>query len=301
MDKASRSEKAFSHLLMLIFSILISGSFIFGSLIANKINPSAISMVRFFIAFLTLALIIKAFDLRKSDLKIWMVWKYFILGCLIATYFVLMFEGLKTSPSTSLSAVLTLTPLIAAILEFVFFKKKISKFDLVAFFIGALGAMWIIFEADKSKFFTFDIGYGEAIFLIGCICQVTYTMLLVKLNSGESTIEQTSVIMLFSGIILIFFDFKVIFHTEWLELEPLVWITIGYLSIFATAAAFFIIQYSRKFLPSSYLMAYYYLVPMWVLIFEIIFFQSVFAPKIWIGFLAIICAFSIILYKDIKL
>ena len=161
--------------------------------------------------------------------------------------------------------------------------------------------MWIIFDADKSKILAFDIGYGEVIFLIGCTCQATYAMLLVKLNSGESTIEQTAITMFFSSIILLFFDLKVIFRTDWLELEPLVWITIGYLSIFATAVAFFIIQYSRRFLPSSYLMAYYYLVPMWVLIFEIIFFQSIFAPNIWIGFLAIICTFSIILYKDIKI
>jgi len=160
--------------------------------------------------------------------------------------------------------------------------------------------LWVIFDADKSKILEFNIGRGEGIFLIGCTCQAIYTTLAPKLNVGESAIEQTSTTMLFSALILIFFDFKVIVTTQWTQLQPIVWFTIIYLSVFATAVAFFIIQYSRNFLPSSYLMAYYYLVPMWVLIFEVVFFQLVVDPQIWIGCFGIISAFFLILVKDIK-
>jgi drug/metabolite transporter (DMT)-like permease len=48
-----------------------------------------------------------------------------------------------------------------------------------------------------------------------------------------------------------------------------VWITLAYVSIAASAATFTLVQYATLRLPSSKVMAYTYLTPSWVILWEI--------------------------------
>ena len=196
---------------------------------------------------------------------------------------------------------MALTPFLTIILEYIFYRKKFKMVIVLALVIGAVGSIWIIFDANFKQILSFEIGRGESLFLIGCSCQAIYTLLIPILNEGETTLEQTSNTMLISAILLILIDFKVITSTAWDEITLDTWLTILYLSFFATAIAFFIIQYARNFLPSTYIMAYYYMVPMWVLIFETIIFGTFFRSAVWLGCFAIIFAFSTIFFEDIKL
>lgn len=299
MNSSIHHLKAKSHILMVLFSMLISGSFILGSMVANEIDPSAISAIRFFVAFLILALVIKFRKLGKIFfLK--KIWRYIVLGGLISIYFVLMFEGLKTASPIAMSAIMTLTPFLAAILEYFIYKTRLELIVCLALLIGASGSIWIIFDADFNKLINLNIGRGETLFLIGCFAQALYTILIPALNEGESALEQTSATMLVSAGLLLIIDFRVITSTNWTELSLNVWITILYLSIFATAIAFFILQYSRNFLTGASVMAYYYIVPMWVLIIDIIILGNSVKPQIWLGCFAVICTFFIIFINDIN-
>lgn len=299
MNSSIHNLKAKSHIFMVLFSMLISGSFILGSIVANEIDPSAISAIRFFVAFLILVLVIKfskfgkIFFLKK-------IWRYIVLGGLISIYFVLMFEGLKTASPITMSAIMTLTPFLAAILEYFIYKTRLELIVFFALLIGATGSIWIIFDADFNKLINLNIGHGETLFLIGCFAQALYTILIPALNEGESALEQTSNTMLVSSGLLLIIDFRVITSTNWTELSLNVWITILYLSIFATAIAFFILQYSRNFLTGASVMSYYYIVPMWVLILDITILGNSVKPQIWLGCFAVICTFFIIFINDIN-
>ena len=300
MNSSINNLKVKSHLLMIIFSALISGSFILGSIVANEIDPSTISAVRFLLAFIILFLVLK---LSKKQVKFLFVkfWRYIVLGGLIATYFVMMFEGLKTASSISMSATMTLTPFLAVILEYIVFRKVVERTILLALLMGASGSVWIIFDADLSRIASLKLGRGEALFLVGCLCQAIYTLLIPILNEGEEPLEQTSNTMLVSALILIIINFQIVKDTEWNKISLTTWTTILYLAIFATAIAFFILQFARNVLPSTYIMAYYYVVPVWVLIFEVLIFRTRFEPTIWLGSIAIISTFVVIIFKDINL
>jgi drug/metabolite transporter (DMT)-like permease len=54
--------------------------------------------------------------------------------------------------------------------------------------------------------------------------------------------------------------------TDWGALPQIVWITILYTAIFASAATFTLLQFAALRLPSSKVMAYTYLTPSWVII-----------------------------------
>ena len=101
------------HAAMLLFSVLVAGSFSLGSLAANEIEPAALNAVRFAIAGMVIGVAALATTGLPRSAMI-APWRYLVLGSLLASYFVLMFEGLKTAPPISAAAVFTLTPLLTA-------------------------------------------------------------------------------------------------------------------------------------------------------------------------------------------
>ena len=117
---------ASGHIAMLIFSLLVSGSFVLGSIIANLIDPDLVTFLRFVIAFLLIAILIIFHD-KLYLIKGLAPWKSLILGALISIYFITMFEGLKTASSTSMAVVFTLTPLLAGFFDLIFSNRVMSK------------------------------------------------------------------------------------------------------------------------------------------------------------------------------
>ena len=99
---------------MLLFSVIVAGSFSLGSIIANDVPPGALTAVRFLIAFFVISVIAIMKDgFQVTDFV--SPWRYLLLGGVFTTYFVLMFEALKTAPPVSTSVVFTLTPLLSAL------------------------------------------------------------------------------------------------------------------------------------------------------------------------------------------
>ena len=56
---------------------------------------------------------------------------------------------------------------------------------------------------------------------------------------------------------------------DWSALPPIVWITLAYLAVFASSATFVLLQYATLRLPSAKVMAYTYLTPSWVVLWEL--------------------------------
>jgi drug/metabolite transporter (DMT)-like permease len=279
------------HIAMLLFSIFVSVSYVIGLLVANDIEPGAITAARFLIGACVMgSLIIISGKYSKTDFK--SPWRFFIVGSSIVVYFVLMFEALKTSSSLSLSAVFTLTPLIALVLEF-FLKKKINFRTVLGIALGALGALWIIFDGSLHNLYQLKIGYGEIIFFWGCVGHALYAILIPLTNRGEDAASQSFGTLAAGFILLLTFFWRDIFETNWLELTLLVWFTILYLATVATALTFFLIQFAAKKINASNVMAYTYAVPFWVVLGNIIIGQGTPEPKLILG--GVIIAFALFL------
>ena len=230
---------------------------------ARDIDPISITFARFCIAVLIIGIVYKlktnyVFDDFKSP------WRFVVLGFFISLYFVLMFEGLKTAKPVSMSVVFTLTPLLAGLFDYLLSSRKMSKNVFLAVTIGALGAIWIIFEGDLDKLTSLDLGRGEFLFLIGCAGHAIYAALIPRLNRGETAVAQTFGTLIACSIILMLLGWRSISITDWTVLPPLIWGTIIYLAIFATAASFFLIQFSASRLSSVKVLAYTYAIPFWV-------------------------------------
>lgn len=253
---------------MLTFSALVAGSFSLGSLAANEIAPTALTALRFLIAsFVIGAAALATTGLPKSAARA--PWRYLVLGGLFAIYFVLMFEGLKTAPPVSTAAVFTLTPVMSAGFGYLLLRQITTPRMALALVIGAIGAIWVIFRADLAAFLQFNVGRGEVIYFWGCVAHALYTPLVPKLNRGEPPVVFTFGMLLAGFVILTVIGWPQIMATDWAALPMIVWVTVFYLAIFASAATFVLLQFAALNLPSAKVMAYTYLVPSWVILWEI--------------------------------
>ena len=288
---------ASGHMAMLLFSLLVSGSFVLGSIIANLISPDLVTFLRFLIAFIAIAILI-LYQSKFCFLKYLSIGRSLILGALISIYFITMFEGLKTASSTSMAVVFTLTPLLAGFFDLIFSYRVMSKKVWITVVVAAIGALWIIFDGNIQNFINFKVGYGEKLFFIGCICHALYAALIPKFNNGEPAIVQTFGTLISGIIILGLFSNKEIIYSSWIDFPVIVLLTILYLAIFATAASFFLIQYSAVRLSSIKVMAYTYAVPIWVVLLQIIFLQQLPNTITFVGAFVILVALLILLFND---
>ena len=262
------SDEVRGHLAMLGFSALVAGSFSLGAIVANDIAPQAITAARFVLATIVMGMV--AFlqgDLRR---EYWQApWRYFVLGALFTLYFVLMFEGLKTANPVSVAAVFTLMPLMSALFGWWLLRQVTTPRMALALGIAACGALWVIFRGDPAALWAFDIGRGEMIYFVGCIAHALYTPMVRKLNRGEGAAVFTFGMLVAGSVIIGVVGFDDIRATDWAALPGMVWITIAYLTLFSTASSFFLLQYASLRLPSAKVMAYSYLTPAWVMLWEI--------------------------------
>ena len=255
------------HLAMLCFSMLVAGSFSLGSLAANEITPGALNAVRFALAAVAIGIaVVLTGGLQRSAFQA--PWRYLLLGGIFGVYFVLMFEGLKSAPPISAAAVFTLIPIMAAGFGWVLLRQVLTGRMAFALAVGALGALWVIFRADVSAFLAFEVGRGELIYLVGCAFHAFYTPLVRKLNRGEPALVFTFGVLVAGCLLITIYSWGDLRATDWVALPPIVWITIFYVALCASSMTFVLMQFATMRLPSAKVMAYTYLTPTWVIIWQ---------------------------------
>ena len=257
-----------AHGAMLLFSILVAGSFSLGVLIANDIAPMALNAVRFGIAAVVIGAVAGlSGKLRRHHFRA--PWRYLVMGALFASYFVLMFYGLQTADPVSASAVFTLTPVLSGGFGYLLLRQITTPRMALALGIGAAGALWVIFRADLAALRAFDIGRGEMIYFVGCVAHAIYTPVVRKLNRGEPAIAFTFGTLIAGALVLLVVGWGDIRATQWNALPMLVWVGIFYVAIFASAVTFVLLQFASLHLPAAKVMAYTYLTPSWVIVWQV--------------------------------
>lgn len=253
---------------MLAFSALVAGSFSLGAAAARFVSPAALTVARFALAGGLVGL--AAFLTVGVPRKTWVApWRYVMLGGLLACYFVLMFWGLQTAQAVPTAAVFTLTPLMAAGFGWLLLGQITTLRMGLALAIGAVGALWVIFRGDPGALARFQVGRGEFIYFFGCIAHALYAPMVRKLNRGEPALVFTFGMMLAGFVILCLWGWRDVVATDWGALPAIVWICLAYVSIAASAMTFVLLQFATLRLPSAKVMAYTYLVPSWVILWEL--------------------------------
>lgn len=231
------------------------------------IEPAALNIARFALSVVVATSVALALG-RLPRRSFQAPWRYAILGGLFAIYFVTMFEALKTVTPVSTAAVFTLTPMLTAILGRVFLRQPFGPRVALALAAGGIGAIWMIFRGDLAALRALEVGRGEMIFAVGCLAHGVYPLATRALTRGEPALA-VNVGMLAAGLVLLIaYGWSDFLATPWGSLPPIVWITIVYTSVGSGVMTFTLLQYASMLLPGGKVMAYTYLVPAWVVVWE---------------------------------
>lgn len=255
------------HVAMLVFSALVAGSFSLGERAAPLVDPAVLTALRFPLAAVLLGVAAWAsggLTARAAQAP----WRYLLLGALMAVYFILMFEGLKTAAAVPTAAVFTLTPVMAAGFGWLVLRQSTTPRMALALAVGATGALWVIFRADLAALMRLEIGRGEMVYFWGCAAHALYTAMVRRLNRGEGALTFACGTMTAGSLMLLVWTAPALLRLDWGAVPAIVWVTLAYTSVAATAVTTALVQYAALRLPASKVMAYTYLVPAWVILWE---------------------------------
>jgi drug/metabolite transporter (DMT)-like permease len=284
---------------MLIFSCLVAGSFSLGGMAmkTETITPIAFNGLRFIIATCAVGVLAMATGgINRSAMAA--PWRYVILGGLFAFYFIMMFTGLKTAAPISTSALFTLTPVLSAVFGYFIMRQITTKRIAFALAVGATGALWVVFRADLSAFFAFEVGRGEMIYFAGVVAHALYTPLVPRLSRGERAPVFIFFILIATTLVVLLFGASDIMATNWLALPSIVWITMGYTAIVATTMTATLLTFASVRLDSAKVMGYTYLTPSWVILWEVALGNGVPSGLVFVGIGLTILALYLLLKHE---
>ncbi len=291
------TEAQKGHLAMLCFSALVAGSFSLGALAAPLISPAALTVVRFALAGAAVgitALATGGLPARAAASP----WRYLVLGGLLALYFVLMFEGLRTAEAVPTAAVFTLTPVMAAGFGWMLLRQVTSPRIALALALGGAGALWVVFRGDLQAALGLRVGRGEVIYFFGCIAHAIYAPMVRRLNRGERAVVFSFGTMVAGFVLLSLWGWRDVLATDWLHLPAIVWICLIYTSFAASSVTFVLLQFATLRLPSSKVMAYTYLVPSWVILWELSLGHAAPPGRVLVGVALTMLALAMLLKED---
>lgn len=282
------------HAVMLLFAAAISVSFSLGDRAAQLIDPAALTAARFALAACVLGVLVIP-RLKRAHLVA--PWRYLVLGGLLGTYFILMFEALRLTDPISTGAVFTLTPLMSALFGWLLMRQITTPVMAISLLLAGLGAVWVIFRADVGAILGLRIGLGEQIFFIGCAAHAFYTPLGRMFHRGEPLVVYTFLGVCGGLTVTGAYGAGAIAATDWGNLPGVVWAAIVYLAVMATALTFFLVQFATLRLPSAKVMAYGYLVPVFVILWEGLLGHGWIAGPVWFGVIAVIAGLLLLLRR----
>lgn len=263
---ATGYQKLLGHLAMLAFAAFVAGSFSFGALAAPHLGPAALNASRFVLG--TTLVGVAAFMLAGPLRMPAAPWRFGILGLLMAIFFVTMFWALQFTSPIATGAVFTLMPIASAFFGWLFLGQAPRGTVVLSLIVAGAGSVWVVFRGDLDALLSFDLGIGEIVFFFGVICHAAYAPLVRRLNRGEQVIVFTFWTLLATGLMIGVFGAREIVATDWSALPAFVWMGILYLSVFTTAGTFFLLQFASMRLPASKTLAYGYLNPIIIILYE---------------------------------
>lgn len=264
---ATGRDKLLGHLAMLTFAAFVAGSFSLGALAAPHLGPSALNAARFVLG----TSIMGGVALAAMSGRIgWprAPWRYGVLGLLMAIFFVTMFWALQFTSPVATGAVFTLMPLASAFFGWIFLGQVPRGVVIASLVLAGIGSVWVIFRGDLNALLSFDVGIGEIVFFFGVLCHAAYAPLVRRFNRGEPVAVFSFWTLLATGLLIAIYGAREIAGTDWAAVPGIVWLAILYLSVFTTAGTFFLLQFASMRLPASKTLAYGYLTPSFIILYE---------------------------------
>ncbi len=248
------------HLLVLLATTLVAGSFWASEKLAGIINPISLTLLRFIGASLILLpLVLSKAKWREKILPT--LPRATVISLFYALFFIGFFEALNTTNATNTATIFTLVPLITGLLSIIALREKLTGKQLLVYAIGALGTIWVIFGGQLALLMSFTLNRGDLIF-IGTIFFMSFYSIAMKILYRNDEMIVLAFCTLLGGSFWMALALLITGQPlEWQLLQHDAIFHMSYLILGATLATVFLYQITTVALGPKRVNAYIYLNP----------------------------------------
>jgi drug/metabolite transporter (DMT)-like permease len=190
-----------AHMGMVIFSMIIAGSFPVVAIITPGHDPTVLTFWRFLTATAIFGLMLPFVkDFRLPGWKDW--GRYSVVGGSYGFFFILMFQALKETSPLNTSTIYTTLPLMTMLLGRIV-GEPIRPQQLSVLALSMAATLWVIFRGDVDQMLKFQISRGDLIFFLGTCCLAVYMLSMKKLQRNESKVCFTFYSLLIATLALL--------------------------------------------------------------------------------------------------
>ena len=250
-----------AHLLVLLNTFLVAGSFIASQKIAGLIHPISLTLLRFVLASIVLSPFI-FFNSTKREKLTKTFPKAMMISLFYSLYFIAFFKALEITTALNTGTLYTLVPLVTAILCIFFFKERISPFQLLIYLCGIMGTVTIVFKGELSLLLHFSINRGDFIFLSAVLFMAIYSILTKFLHHEEDDVLVLVFMTLIGGCLWMFAALMLMdIPLQWERITGNALFYMLYLVIGATLLTVYLTQKASIVIGPKKVMAYVYINP----------------------------------------
>ncbi len=250
-----------AHLLVLLNTFLVAGSFIASQKIAGLIHPISLTLLRFVLASILLSPFI-FFNSTKREKLTKTFPKAMMISLFYSLYFIAFFKALEITTALNTGTLYTLVPLVTAILCIFFFKERISPFQLLIYLCGIVGTVTIVFKGELSLLLHFSINRGDFIFLSAVLFMAIYSILTKFLHHEEDDVLVLVFMTLIGGCLWMFAALMLMdIPLQWERITGNALFDMLYLVIGATLLTVYLTQKASIVIGPKKVMAYVYINP----------------------------------------
>ena len=292
------SKELNSHLIIILATFLVGGSFVISQKLSGIIDPISITLLRFVIASLVLVpIIFLNQNYRKKLIPTFN--RAMIISFFYSLFFIGLFKALEYTTALNTGTIFTLVPFITAVFSIFIFNQKISLMSYLVYFIGIVGTSMVVFRGNLELFISLSLNNGDIIFLLAIFSMALYSICMKYFHKEDDELIVLVFMTLFGGVIwmslsLIIFDIPL----NWTKIGTEEFLYIIYLSILATLVTSYLYQRGTIFLGPKKVMAYIYLNPTAIVIISFLSGLEKINLFMLLGILISALATFILLYKN---
>lgn len=251
-------RSGYAHLGMIVYTLIIAGSFPVVSAITPGLDATVLTFWRFLSATLVFALMLPfAPGARRLPGPVDFC-RYAVVGGSYSFFFILMFASLKETTPLNTSTIYTTLPLMTALLGgFLGEPVRLRQVGILGLSMAA--SLWVVFRGDWGRMAALEFSRGDLRFFLGTMSLAVYVLALKGLHRDESKVRFTFYSLLTATLALLA---AALLQTGSLPFpKPSVWLGLTYLSVLSTAGTFWILQLAAVRLGPSRVVAYTFLTP----------------------------------------
>jgi drug/metabolite transporter (DMT)-like permease len=268
-------KKAFSvtDLYLLLVMIFWGSDYLFAKIAMREISPDSFAAMRTLIATL---IILPFFIKREKNWKVPMRHYFWFAGLAFIGTFgnrLTWSAGVNLTTASNAALLSATAPIYVLIISSIFLKSDVTFRAILGILISFVGVFLVIQKDWAGWEMSSKTFQGDLLMILSALLWAAFTVFANRILRQYSSIKVTAYVLLFGTIFFLPFlpNGK---GVDWLEISPLAWFSVLYMSILSNCLAYFLWIKGIQNIGPLRAIIYQYLMPVIAILFAIPFLKE---------------------------